>query len=100
MPIDASIPLGIKQPDQMQNLSSLLGVAKGAQDLQSGGIALREKQGLQQVMSDPSNYTDADGNIDMAKAARTSWRLPRPPEPAALTNLLACRRRTPRPCRP
>jgi hypothetical protein len=57
--------------------------------VQSGGIALREKQGLQQVMSDPSNYTDADGNIDIqgppehhggcpdhrnCRRSRTCWR--------------------------
>lgn len=88
MPIDASIPLGIKQPDQMQNLSSLLGVAKGAQELQSGGIALREKQGLQQVMADPSNYTDADGNIDMAKARQNIMAVAPTTGTTALTNLL------------
>lgn len=70
MPIDASIPLGIKTPDQMQSLSSLLTAAKGAQDVQAGGIALREKQGLQQVMADPSNYTDENGNIDTEKARK------------------------------
>jgi hypothetical protein len=68
MPIDASIPLGVKAPDQMQNLSSLLSVAKGAQDVQSGGIALQEKQGLQQYMSNPSNFTDKDGNVDFNAA--------------------------------
>lgn len=75
MPIDASIPLGVKTPDPMQSLSSMLGVAQGAQNLQktqqevqSGGIALQEKQNLQRFMSDKSNYTDADGNVDFNKA--------------------------------
>jgi hypothetical protein len=72
--IDASIPLGIKQPDQMQNLSSLLGVANGMQTLQQnqqktqqGGMDLQERQGMQQFLSDPSNFTDAQGNLDPAK---------------------------------
>lgn len=74
MPIDASIPLGIKQPDQMQNLSSLLGVANGAQTLQQnqqktqqGAIDLQERQGMQQFLSDMKNITDEQGNIDPAK---------------------------------
>jgi hypothetical protein len=48
--IDASIPLGVKPPDQMQNLSSLLGVAKGAQEVQQGGISLNERQAVQGVL--------------------------------------------------
>jgi hypothetical protein len=72
--IDASIPLGIKQPDQMQNLSSLLGVANGMQSLQQneqrtqqGAIDLQERQGMQQFLADPRNFTDDTGNLDPTK---------------------------------
>lgn len=74
MPIDASIPLGIKPPDQMQNLSSLLNVANGVQTLkqgqqkvQQGAIDLQERQGMQQFLSDPKNITDDQGNLDLGK---------------------------------
>jgi hypothetical protein len=66
--IDASIPLGVKPPDQMQNLSSLLGVAKGAQEVQQGGISLNERQAVQGVLADPGNYTDPDGTVNFTKA--------------------------------
>ncbi|MDB5956734.1 hypothetical protein [Ramlibacter sp.] len=87
--IDASIPLGAKLPDQMQSLSSLLNVARGVQDLktgaqnqqigqqtlqqnqqatQQGQIDLQERQALQPVLTDPSNYTAADGSFDPVKA--------------------------------
>lgn len=68
MPIDASIPLGIKPPDQMQSLSNMLGVAKGAQDLQNQSISLNERKSVSQVLADPSSYTDQDGNIDFTRA--------------------------------
>lgn len=74
MPIDPSIPLGVKVPDQM-SLSSLLGAASTAQNMQLGSqkiqdnaISLGERQGLQQFMSNPSNYTDKDGNVDFNAA--------------------------------
>lgn len=75
MPIDASIPLGIKQPDQMQNLSSLLSVAKGAQDVQTGGMVLNERKAMQQVLSDPRNYLGDDGNVDFDKAVPAIMRV-------------------------
>lgn len=87
--IDATIPLGAKAPDPMQNLSGLLTVARGMQGLQTGsqnlqignqtlqqnqqktqqgGIDLQERQAVQGVLADPSNYTDPDGNVDFRRA--------------------------------
>lgn len=73
--IDPTIALGAKAPDPMQNLSGLLNVANGAQTFrqnqqktQQGSIDLQERQGVQSVLADPSNYTDQDGNIDFNRA--------------------------------
>jgi hypothetical protein len=68
MPIDASIPLGVKTPDTMQNLSSLLGIAKGTQEVQNQGISLNERKAVQGVLADPRNYTNDDGTVDFHKA--------------------------------
>jgi hypothetical protein len=37
------------------------------QAIDSGGIDLREKQAMQQVLKDPSKYTDPQGNVDWNK---------------------------------
>jgi hypothetical protein len=73
--MDTSAILGFQQPNAMQNLSGLLGVANGVQTLQQnqqktqqGGIDLNERQNLQRFMSDPTNYTDQDGNVDFNRA--------------------------------
>jgi hypothetical protein len=73
--MDTSAILGFQQPNAMQNLSGLLGVANGVQTLQQnqqktqqGGIDLNERQNLQRFMSDPKNYTDQDGNVDFNRA--------------------------------
>lgn len=68
MPIDPNIALGFKQPDNMQTLSSLVNVARGVQDLQQKGIDLQERQAMQQVLSNPANYTDEQGAFDLGKA--------------------------------
>lgn len=94
--IDATIPLGVKTPDPMTSLSSLLNVAKGAQDLktgaqnlqigaqtlqqnqqktQQGAIDLQERQGLQQVLADPANYTNDDGSYSPQKAQANIMRV-------------------------
>lgn len=86
--IDASIPLGYKQPDQTQQLSGLLNMAtsmqnlqRGAQGLQQdtqktqqGAMDLSERQAMQQVLADPKNYTADDGSFDPAKAQATIMR--------------------------
>jgi hypothetical protein len=68
MPIDATIPLGAKVPDQMQNLSGLLNAANTAQTVQNNNISLNERKAVQGVLADPSNYTDDQGNIDFNRA--------------------------------
>lgn len=76
MPIDATIPLGIQQPQPMQSLSSVLGIAGGLQQLRGAQIAnagaqigLDERRGLQKVLSNPSSWTDQNGDVDLAKLA-------------------------------
>lgn len=94
MALDSSIPLGVQQVNPMQSLASVVGVAGGVQNLRNaqvqnqaltqdaeqGRITLQERKNMQQVLSDPSNYTGDDGKIDMnkalpifAKAAPTTW---------------------------
>ena len=70
MPIDPSIPLGYKQPDQMQNLSSLLNVANGAQTLQQnqqrtqqGAIDLQQRQGMLDYLKS-GDFIDSDGSVN------------------------------------
>ena len=68
----------------MANLSSLMGVRTQMQQLQNmqtsneGGqmqnqgnaISLRERQAVSPFLSDSTNYTDANGNLDYAKASK------------------------------
>lgn len=82
MPIDANIALGYKPADGMQTLSSMLNVQSQQQGIQArnlamqgqqqqnteGQISLQERQNLQPLLSDPSGYTDARGDIDWNKA--------------------------------
>lgn len=65
--IDASIPLGFKQPDAMQSLSGLLNVAKSQQELENNAMTLNERKAIGQFMSDPANITDDKGNLDVGK---------------------------------
>jgi hypothetical protein len=79
--IDPSIALSAKAPDPMKSLSGLLDVAKGVQGMQaqrltmtgqdqqnqSNAISLGEKKAMQQALSDPTQYTGADGSIDWGK---------------------------------
>lgn len=79
--IDASIPLGVQQPQPLQSLSSLLGIksqinqqALQAQALQSGAmqnqqsaIDLQETQAAQGLMRNIKQYQDDQGNIDFGK---------------------------------
>jgi hypothetical protein len=74
MPLDPSIPLGVKVPDSTQQLSSLLNVAAGAQKVQDNSISLQERQALQGVLSDPNNYT-TNGEMDLKKAQANIMRV-------------------------
>lgn len=81
MPVDASIPLGIQQPNSMQTLSSLLSMKSAVnqqalqqQALQSGGmenqqkaIDLQETQSAQGILRNIKQYQDQDGNVDFNK---------------------------------
>ncbi len=80
--LDTSIPLSGVQFSPMQSLSGMLGVANqaqalknsqlanesGQQKLQQDQISLQERKNMQSVLSDPSNYTSEDGQIDFNKA--------------------------------
>lgn len=82
MPIDPNIPLGIHQQNPMQPLSNLLNIANTQQGMQAralqmqgmqqqneqGGIDLQERKSLQPLLSDPSKYTDQNGDVDFNKA--------------------------------
>lgn len=69
MPIDNTIALQAKAPDQMQALSGMLTAASGAQTVQNNQMSLQERQGISQFMANPDNYLDKDGNVDFNKAA-------------------------------
>ena len=75
MPLDPNIALGVKVPDNTQQLSSLLNVARGAQSFQNDQITLNERQALQGVLSDPRNYSDEQGNLDPQKAQANIMRV-------------------------
>lgn len=82
MPIDSSIPLGVKQPDTMSTLGGMLNVASGAQNLknsqqayeagkvslESNKAILQERNNVRSLFQDPANIMDAEGNIDFNKA--------------------------------
>lgn len=92
MPIDASIPLQVQVPtfqSALAPISALLGIKQQQQGLQQGQqalqigqqniqsnamsnqtaqIALQEKQGLQQLLQDPSQLSDSKGDLDWNKA--------------------------------
>ncbi|NYS10341.1 hypothetical protein HZT44_19315 [Ralstonia pickettii] len=81
MPIDASIPLQIQQPDSMKTLSSVLGLASTAQNMQAQKLAmqgqeqrntsdlitLQERQNLAGLMKDITPFQNPDGTLDMNK---------------------------------
>lgn len=81
MGIDASIPLSYNPNGGLQQLSSLINLASGAQGLKgqqlqqqgmqqqndSNAITLQERQALQGALKDPSAYTDQNGNVDYNK---------------------------------
>lgn len=74
MPIDSAIPLGIQPVQPMQSLASVVGLANGIQgfkkqqqEIDMNSIKLREQQNLVPFLQDPSNYSDANGNLDHAK---------------------------------
>lgn len=81
MPIDPSIALGVQPVEPMKQLSSVLGIANGAQqlqnaqlanqqgqqDLQQKQISLQERQGAQGVLKNIKKYQDSQGNIDYTK---------------------------------
>lgn len=79
--IDASIPLGVQQPNGMKMLSDMIGMKTAIQgqqlqqqSMQANAMAnqqsqidLQETQAAQQVMKNVQNYQDANGNIDYNK---------------------------------
>lgn len=67
MALDPSIPLQVRSPDPMGTLSSVLGIQRQQQENAQAGIALKERQGVQGVLSNIKNYTDANGNVDLTK---------------------------------
>lgn len=81
MPIDASIALGVQQPNTMQTLSSMIGLKTQLQQQQlqqqsmqsndmanqQSAIALQERQGVQGVLKNINSYKDIEGNIDFNK---------------------------------
>jgi hypothetical protein len=82
MPIDPSIPLSYNPGSPMQSLASVAGIASQMQYMrnaqvenqilqqnqQNEGISLQERKNLQGILSDPSQYTGPDGNVDFNKA--------------------------------
>jgi hypothetical protein len=83
MPIDASIPLGVKVPDGMSSLGNMLGAARSMQQLQTGaieqkraGVSLQQEQGaldarraVAEVMKDPEMRDPETGLLDLNKLA-------------------------------
>jgi hypothetical protein len=84
MPIDPSIPLQVQPPSldgAMKPISALLGIRQqqqqlqlgqqamqsNQQSLQSNQIDVQEKQAMQQLLQDPSQFTDSQGNFDWNK---------------------------------
>lgn len=81
MPIDATIPLGIKTPDTMSTLGGFLSVAKGAQELRTGAIqqqrmgvqleqekgALDARKALATILADPEIRDPETGLTDLNK---------------------------------
>lgn len=68
MPIDPTIATSGVQLNPMQSLASMLDVQAKHQQVQGNSISLKERQNLQRVMSDPSQFMDSDGRIDFNKA--------------------------------
>lgn len=74
MPVDTSMYSNIQQPNPMQTLGNMVGIANAVQQnraLQNqnvqSGIDAQEMQSLQPVLRDTSSYTDERGNIDFNK---------------------------------
>ena len=70
---DPNIALSAKAPNPMTGLGEMLGIARGAQAYQSGGIELQrqtqandERIKLQDFMSNPDNF-QTDGRFDLDK---------------------------------
>lgn len=72
MPIDASIPLGIKQQDYGSKISSILSNQAQAMQNQVASDQLRERDALSKI--DFSQYRDSDGVIDADKAAAAAMK--------------------------
>jgi len=70
---DYTIASQVQTPDSMKSISSMVGIARGAQELQRGGIHLQretqandERLKLQDFMSNPENF-QTNGRIDLDK---------------------------------
>lgn len=85
---DNAIALGVQVPDAMKSISGMMGLAIQAQglqnakqqllnsqqqyqvtntELQKNQMMLGERQGIQKLFSDPSQFNDKDGNPDYNK---------------------------------
>ena len=102
MPIDASIPLGIQQVNPMQSLSSMIGIASAKQGMDAraiqmqgqqqqnaqGQMTLQERQNLAPFLSDSTNYTNDNGDVDMGKFVSAASKLAPTTWPEYATRLL------------
>lgn len=82
---DNAVALQVQTPDSFKTIGSMMDIARGAQHLQAGrqviesqGLDLQkqrqantERIGLQQWASNPQNFMDDSGNIDVPKITST-----------------------------
>ncbi|UOF80285.1 hypothetical protein [Caudoviricetes sp.] len=68
-PINTAIPLGVKQPEGMK-ISDMLNLAGKGIELQRAQQENQDRKAIQGFMSDPKNYTDENGDIDIDKASK------------------------------
>ncbi len=80
--IDASIPLGVKPPDTMSTIGSIVGIAKGATELQRSKVALEQdtgaleaRKGIAEIMKDERMLDPATGMLDLNKFAAAAQRI-------------------------
>lgn len=71
--IDATIPLGVKQPDILGTLGSVTALARGATELQRSNVALEQESGanearkaVAQAAMNPENHNE-DGTLNLDK---------------------------------
>ena len=62
-----AIALQVQTPNAMNTMGNMLTVANGMQQVQTNNIVLGERKNLQQVLSNPEKYNDANGNPDYSR---------------------------------